>query len=343
MHATEHLWRGDLSPLGGAAVSIIVDGKTFTNETSSFGIQEWAGVPIGTYTIAVTKYGYADGTANVTVTSGATAAATVIMTSISPPGDARITVTDGTNLLSEATVAVTVNGQPRTATTFNGVITFADLPAGTYSFGAYKDNYSSTSIEGVVITSSAVTEATIKLTRQTGKMTIKVRDQNLTIPASYVEGATVTVTGSGIAQGVTRTVESDSTSNAVFSALPTGSYTFSVTKSGYTSGSGTFTITNDCNDSQIVKIAQSLVNIGLYVKEYVESGPESMLGGVTVTVTNGAYSETQTTTEGVTMSFYNVPAGNCTFTLTKPGYTTITQTRLMPDEGTAPIFIMYKN
>ncbi len=326
-------------PLSGATVSVTVPGEPQprTETTGADGVASFANLPPGAYSFTASKAGYTSDTANVTVTSGATASATVALTPVIPPGSAVITVNAEGSPLSGATVVVPVNGVNRTVTTdANGEAAFADMPPGVYSFGAYKANYSSTSVDGVVITSGAAATGTINLTRQTGSLTIRVREP-ASPPVVYIEGATVTVTGSGIAQGVTRTVQSDADGKAVFSDLPTGNYTFSVTKTGYANGSGTAVITNIADISTVISLAQTLVDIGLAVRDF-ETG--LLLGGVTVTITNGAYFQTQTSVEGETLRFENVPVGACTFTLTKAGYYTITQIRVMPDDGTAPMFVM---
>lgn len=321
---------------------------TVTAVTDANGIATFANLPPGNYKFTVTNSGKEMKSLAVAVPDGSTSNATVVL-----PASGGNCVAMISDAVSEAAIngaAVELKSgstviETKTAGS-DGTVAFSGLTAGsTYTVTAGAGNYASKSINTTVTDKETVAAAIAltPLTPQTGSVTLTVRDQNQTGTAAQIEGATVTVTGSGISQGVTRTVQSDSTGNVAFSALPTGSYTFSVTKAGYTGGSGTFAVINAWDDSQIVRIVQSFVDIGVYVKEYAESGPKPMLGGVTVTITNGAYSETQTATAGVLMSFYNVPVGNCTFTLTKSGYTTITQTRVMPDEGTAPIFIMYKN
>jgi N-acetylneuraminic acid mutarotase len=126
-----------------AAVALTGNGQASRSTNSDAnGVYTFANVPSGAYTLAVTPpNGFTIGstsTASVTVAGGAQANASVFVLNRVVPANGSIkgTVTDNTgNTIANAAVALTGNGQtPRTTNSgADGVYTFADVPAGSYT------------------------------------------------------------------------------------------------------------------------------------------------------------------------------------------------------------------
>lgn len=294
-------------PLSGATVSVTVNGQAQTATTAANGEATFTNIPTGTYTFTATKSDYESGTANdVAITVGATATSTIALAH--QTGSAKITVTDGTLLLSGATVSVTVNGQEQIATTVaNGEATFTNIPTGTYTFTATKSGYGSGTSNGLTIAKGATATATVALTRQTGNAKITVTDG--TAPLSDV---TVSVTLNGQAQ----TAITAANGEATFTNIPAGTYTFTATKADY--GSGT------ANDVVIANGTTATATIALTrqtggAKITVTDGALPLVGA-TVSVTVNGQAQTATTTANGEATFTNIPTGTYTFTATKPDY-----------------------
>ena len=142
-------------------------------------------------------------------------------------GGVTITVTDyNTNeLISDATVSVTVNGQVITKTTDEeGIAAFTQIPAGYYTFEVTKAGYGNSSSSTKVVEGETIT---IPLIRASGQVTITVNGTD----GQPISGVTV----STLVYGVTITKTTDDKGIALFTELPTEIYQFTATKSGYDS------------------------------------------------------------------------------------------------------------
>lgn len=90
---------------------------------------------------------------------------------------------------------------------------------------------------------------TVSLTRETGNATITVTDG-----ISPLSGATVSVTVNGTARSATTT----SSGEAQFTNLPTGTYAFTATKSGYDDGTGSVTVSTGATATGSISMAPQL-------------------------------------------------------------------------------------
>ena len=295
------------SALSGATVSVTVNGQVQTATTAANGEAAFANIPTGTYTFSASKAGYASGTTNdVAITVGAIANSTIALAR--QTGGVKITVTDGASALSGATVSVTVNGQAQTATTAaNGEATFANLPTGTYTFTATKAGYGSGTASDAVIADGTTATVTIALARQTGGAKIMVADG-----ASPLGGATVSVTVNGQA----KTATSAANGEATFANLPTGTYTFTATKTGYGSGTASDVVIADgITTTATIALARQTGGAKIMVTDGA-----TPLKDATVSITVNGQAQTATTAANGEASFTNLPTGTYTFTATKAGY-----------------------
>ena len=221
------------NPISGATVSVTVNGTVQTASTNGSGVASFTNIPTGTYTFTATMNGYTSSSASVSVNNGATAVGTISMTR--QTGNANITINDGTNPISGATVSVTVNGIAQTASTNgSGVASFTNIPTGTYIFTATMNGYTSSSAS-VSVNNGATATETISMSRQTGNAMIFVNPG-----VGPISGAIVSV----IVNGTQQTARTNYYGMAVFNNIPTGTYTFTAMAGGYTTNTTSVTITN---------------------------------------------------------------------------------------------------
>lgn len=212
------------TPIQGATVSVMIDDTEHTIITDSVGRARFITLPTGRYTFTVTKTGYNTTICSAMIVNSELATAVVSLTR--ETGHAAITVTDGTNPLSGATVSVTVNGTVQTAPTNElGQATFTNVPTGTYTFTAAKSGYD-TNTASVTLTNKITAAGNISIPAQSGGIVwIRVRNENMIPQNSKV-----------VSVDVNGTIQSGLTSPAgyaTFINIPVGTYYF------YTASSGT--------------------------------------------------------------------------------------------------------
>lgn len=299
------------SPVSDASVSVTVNGQAQTATTAANGEATFTNIPTGTYTFTATKTDYGSATASdVVIANGATATANITLTR--QTGGAKITVTDGTAPLKDATVSVTINGQTQTATTdTNGVATFTSIPAGTYSFTATLAGYGSGTANDVAISNGAEAAAAITLTRQTSGAKIMVKDA----ANAPIKGVTVSVT----VNGKEETAKTDTNGVATFTSIPTGTYSFTATMAGYVSGAANdVVIGNGAEATAAITLTRKIVNVTIAVIDYEDNQPIGE-AKVTVTLNGETISTTNTTSDGKAI-FENLTTGYYNFIVTKVGY-----------------------
>ena len=263
----------------GATVSTTVNGTTYSGTTNGSGVATISGVPLGAHDFVANAIGYATETGNIAVTTSG-GSGTIVLN-----GDGRvsITVNDGTNAISGATVSTTVNGITYLGTTNgSGVATINGLPLGTYPFTASATNYTSNTASVAVTTTGG--SGTISLIGL-GNVSITVYDKSTNSPnytgTTPFVGGTVSVT----INGSTYNAVTNSSGVAAFNNLPVGTYTFNVTSASYSN----WIDTSAHKDITIAVGSTASTTISVYGK-----------GGATVTVTDG----TNAPISGATVKFY---------------------------------------
>jgi len=224
-----------LSPLPGAIAGTVTDaatgatiaGATVTDGTRSAtsdanGGYSIANVPAGTYTVTATASGYNSASQSVQVTAGQTSTANFVLSPPPAPGAIAGTVKDAA---TGATIAgATVTDGTRSATSnANGGYSIASVPAGTYTVTATASGYNSAS-QSVQVTAGQTSTANFVLSAPPppGAIAGTVRDA---ATGATIAGATVKV---GVASTTT-----DASGQYVLSDLTEGSYTETVSASGY--------------------------------------------------------------------------------------------------------------
>jgi hypothetical protein len=140
-------------------------------------------------------------------------------------GNVTVTVNDGTNPVSGASVSASSGGETKTGTTAaDGTVTLSNLPTGTASVSASKTNYDN-GTRSVTIAANATATVTVSLARETGSIAATVTDTF----GTPVPNANVTATLEG--KTVTRRTASDGTATLV--GVPTGAAPVTVTATGF--------------------------------------------------------------------------------------------------------------
>lgn len=284
-------------PVSGATASVTVNGTTQTATTNAAGVATFSDLPADSYTFSVSKEGYNSNAGIVAVTSGVTAAGTIALTR--QISTVTITVTDGTNTVSGA--SVTLNGTT-SATDEMGQVIFTSQPVGLTSYTVTIEGYDTKS--GTITIVNGGSSETISIIRQTGTATITVMDGD-----TPLSGATVTIGGFA-----NWTETTDASGHATFSNVPTGTYIFSATKAGYNTVDGIFDVHLNTTTSGTITVAQ-LGTATIIAKE----GALPIQGAIISVSVNGVTRAEATNSSGQAQ-FLNLPIGNYTFTIYKEGY-----------------------
>ncbi|SFL74356.1 Carboxypeptidase regulatory-like domain-containing protein [Pelosinus propionicus DSM 13327] len=293
------------STVSGATVTL---NETTSETTDEAGQVVFASQPVGVTSYTVTAFGYDTKNGSITIVNGTSSSETIAITR--QIGNATITVTNGTDPISDATVSISGLGDWTVTTNELGQTTFNNVPTGTYIFTVTKTGYSS-SYTIVEVDHGTTASGTITTVRQSGTALITVREGS-----TPIQGAAVSVT----VDGTEHTITTDSVGRAQFAGLPTGSYTFTVTKTGY----NTTTCSTTVIPSGLVTAAVSLTRQTGSATITVDDGTNS-LSGATVSI-SGLPAWTTTTNELGKVTFTSLPTGSYTVTLSKEGYNTATTT-----------------
>lgn len=310
--------------LGGVSVkamlgnTIVASGLTDENGAVLLG-----GVADGEYTIYASLPNYYSNASIVTVVNGKTTKGTVTLTPEN--GTAKIKVSDGTNPLSGATVFTSVGGTVYTGTTDDtGVATISSLPVGDYIFTASMTGYTNGTCL-VTINAGSTTNGYIELAGAGGAMTIMVTDGN-----NGIGGAQVSV----IINGTIRTVAANESGKAIFRNLPTGTYKFSAGAPGYQVNKAYILVMSVDNRSSITLTGAGV----LFINVMTYGGTRIGGASVSVKMPNGTeYSAISNNYNGIAY-FWHIPNGIYTFTASKTGYETISQTITVNGETNAYMF-----
>ncbi|WP_371377224.1 carboxypeptidase regulatory-like domain-containing protein [Sporomusa aerivorans] len=300
-----------------------VSGATVTlNETTSGTTDEMGQVifysqPVGMTGYTVTKSGYDTKSGSITIVNGTAASETIAI--IRQTGTATITITNGIDPISGATV--TIPAFAWTVTTNElGQATFTDVPTGTYNFTATKTDYRSNNTT-VPVSHGTTTNGTIIIVRQTGSAVITVSEGS-----TPIQGATVSVT----VDGTERTIATDSSGRAQFSNLPTGSYTFTVTKTDYNTNTCSAMVVNSGNTPAVVSLTRQTGNAAITVNDGTNP-----ISGAIVSITVDGTTRAATTNELGQATFTSIPTGTYTFTATKNDYDSATTNVTVTNGSTA--------
>ncbi len=269
-----------------------------TGTTSSAGTVTFSNVPFGTYTYSASKSGYYSGSGSGTISlSAQSTTVTIKLTPIPTTGTITVKVVDANT--GAAISGASITGGKSGTTSSAGTVSFADVPFGTYSFTASKSCYLSNSASATISLSAQSTTVTIKLA-PVGAITVYVRDKATN---AVISGASVTGSGSGT---------TNSAGAISFGNLQIGTYSYSASKSGYISGSGSASVTKAGDSLSVTIYLTPIGSVTVYVRD---KATNALISGASITG-----SGTGTTSSSGTVSFGNLQIGTYSYTASKSGY-----------------------
>jgi galactose oxidase-like protein/carboxypeptidase family protein len=216
--------------ISGAKIAVNNGAVTLTDSTGSY---KMTNVAPGSYTLTASASGYGSATSTVSVGTNATVNASFKLTPNSSAGTVTGKVTNISNGAAIYGATVKYSGASTTTNT-SGIYTLSGVPAGTYTFTGSANGYLSRSFSASV---SSGTTTTLNFPLATaGKIGGKVT----TTTGTALSGVTVKISGGVISTTVYLTT--DSSGQYLSNWIPVGSYTVTVSKTGYTSQSKSTTV-----------------------------------------------------------------------------------------------------
>ena len=284
-----------------------VSGAGDYNYTNSYGNAYFYDVPFGNYYFSASADGYYSDSAYAYISeSSQSDSISIYLTPIPTEGDITVYVRDADTNAVISGASVSGGGYSKT-TNSSGYVTFSDIPLSSYTFTASKSGYFSNTGSATISTSSTDKTITIYLDPHPteGDITVYVKNKDT---GAVISGASVS--GGGYSK------TTNSSGYATFSDIPLSSYTFTASKSGFFSNSGSASISvNSTTATVTIYLTPHPTegDITVYVKDK-DTG--AALSGATVS--GGGYSKT-TNSSGVA-TFADIPLKAYTFTASLTGY-----------------------
>lgn len=297
-------------PIQGASISIKpLVGPTATGTTNNAGYARWGKIPAGKIVINGSKSGYAlDLT---TLTNASVIANTLnewtIMAARPSFGTVRIRDQFSNPVVGAAVSIQGPTGNHTGTTDAQGTILFDGLLKGTYTVATTgPTGYTNGTGSLGIITSGGSFTSNISVTKQ-GRAIVTVRDTD----NKLVPGARVVLSGSGSISPAS--ADTDANGRTIHVLSGSGTFTASVTKSGYIGNSGFTTIATGADGNISVVIEQLFpMQLNVLVKDASDGTPVS---SAAVSVTGPG---TVTPTSGTTNA-----SGRITFAIGLPGVYTV--------------------
>ena len=284
-----------------------VSGAGSYSYTNYYGNAYFYDVNFGSYYFSASADGYYSNSAYAYISeSSQSTSISIYLTPIPTEGDITVYVRDSETNAVISGASVSGGGHSGTTNSY-GYTTFSDIPLSSYTFTASKSGYFSGSGYASISVNSTTSTITIYLDPHPteGDITVYVRDSETN---AVISGATVS--GGGYSK------TTNSSGYATFSNIPLTSYTFTASKSGYFSNSGSASISINSTTSTITIYLDphpTEGDITVYVKDK-DTG--AALSGASVS--GSGYSKT-TNASGIA-SFTGIPLKSYTFTASLSGY-----------------------
>jgi carboxypeptidase family protein/calcineurin-like phosphoesterase family protein len=218
---------------GSAVVAATVGYGSGSTTSDTNGDYLLSNVPAGTVTLTVNASGYQSSSQAVTVSSGSNTTASFSLSSAST-GNVLGRVTSASNGAAISGAAVS-GGGASTVTDTTGSYALSNLPPGTYSITAGKSGWGSQT-QAASVVAGANTSLNFQLSTSG-----EIKGTITNTAGVAIAGASVNLTGGAIATN--RTVSSSSAGTYNSGWIPIGTYTVTVSASGYTSQQTTVSIT----------------------------------------------------------------------------------------------------
>jgi len=297
--------------------SAYVSGGGYGGYTNTSGYVSFSGLSFGTYTFSASKSGYYGNSGSATISSSNTSPSITIY--LSPiieeeedddPITGSITVYVYDAETGSAISGASVSGAgTMKSTNYYGYTSYSGLSTGSYYFTASKTGYESGSGSTSITTSSTSRTVYIYLTPEdntptSGSITVYVKDAET---GANISGVSI----SGGASGSTNT-----SGYKVFSGLSFGSYSFTASKSGYYSGSGSATISTSSTSKSVTIYLTPIPTSGTITVYVKDASTGAAIPGASV---SGGGVSGSTNNSG-SVSFSGLSFGSYIFSASKSGY-----------------------
>jgi prenyltransferase beta subunit len=325
----------DGTPLSGVLITV-TGAVPLTATTGADGTYTITDVPSGAVTFSATQSGYLDANGSGTVIQGGVLTFSPALTPAPTAGTVTGAVTDSdTGLPIEgATIDLTGTATDSAVTGPDGSYTFTNVPAGAINLSASASGYdpvstSGTLTAGLIVYFSPALTPTGSTAPTTGTISGTVTDAGTGLP---IDQANVDL--SGAASG---SVLTDASGTYQFADLAEGSYTVTISMSGYQTATATGLLT--AGGAMVVNAAlQPVPTTGTIQGTVVDAvtGDPIPLAGILL-LESGA--STGTDVQGG-FELADVPEGTYTVTITATGYASQTVNVVLPGGATADLGVL---
>jgi len=223
--------------LSGVSVSLTSPSGNRSTTTNGSGVYTITGLLTGSYSATYARSRYDTQTMPAVISASQTT--TVDVSLVRQTGTLSGTVTSGGVAIPGVTVSVS---GLTTTTAADGTYSIGSIPTGSYPVSYAKSGYA-TQTAGVSILASQTTSSSVALVRETGTLSGIVSSGG-----TALAGVSVSVSVTGL------TTTTDATGTYSITSIPTGVYSASYSKSGYTTQLATVTISASATTSSSVSL-----------------------------------------------------------------------------------------
>ncbi len=317
-------------PLSGVSVTL-VSNTSIATVTDTAGRFSLANIPQGSQQVTFSLNGYAPSAASVTIAGGSIInLGNVPLSPASNTGIVQGIVTDASNGSSLSGVAITITGATTwtAVTAANGSYKITDITPGNITLSAGKSGFSQINGAGTVQAGGTLifspSMSTTPPTATTGELKGTVVDSATGLPLS---GAMIAASGAGI-----YTASADASGNFSLSSMDAGSYTISVSSTGY--GTRTYTVTIIAGTATNLGSIALVMNAttGTVQGKVTDASNGAPIAGAAITVT-GSTTWTAVTSADGTYKITGIAPGAITISADKTGYITASGTSTVTAGG----------
>lgn len=301
------------NPVAGASVTATGGGKTLNQTTDAGGSVSFSNLIQGSYLFSVAKTDYVNNQATVNVACGQEANVPI---TISKFGSAKVKVTCDGIPVDQAFVGVSYgNVSYGRSTDASGLVSFTNIPQGSYLFKADKIDYLGSQATVNIVSGQAV-NVSMAITLNLGTLVVTIKDPNF---GELIGGAAVTMSS---ADGTSQSATTNAQGIATFSKLKVGWYYVKASKAGYAPLIASQSVGISGYQPYLLEYSLLKLYTNVIVTVQKQGGQPSpfLLEGVTVSLLGSGVSKTLTTDSQGKVVFTYLQPGDYIVSVNKAGY-----------------------